>query len=166
MKYLCIIAFLTFALNSCDNASQTKNKSEEKQVLNPVKGEVYGSKIANENIIMATALPQKMSNKGEMELKLEGNINAVCQMTGCWIDMEIGDGENVYVTFKDEAFTLPKNIAGKEAVIEGIATRQEVSVAELKKAAKAEGKSQEEIDAINQPKTEYYFEAESVTLKK
>jgi len=166
MKYLLLIATLVFTLNSCDNASQTKNKTEQKQVLNPVEGEVYGNKIANENIIMANTLAQQMANDDEMELKLEGNINAVCQMSGCWMDMNLGDGEIVHVTFKDEAFILPKDITGKNAVIEGVAIRQEVPVAELKKAAIAEGKSQDEIDAINQPKIEYYFEANGVTLRK
>ncbi len=166
MKYFLLIATLVITLNSCDNASQSKSKSEQKQVLNPVEGEVYGNKIANENIILATTLPQEMLNEKEMELKLEGNINAVCQMSGCWMDMDLGGGEIVHVTFKDEAFTLPKDVTGKNAVIEGVAIRQEVPVAELKKAAKAEGKSQEEIDAINQPKIEFYFEADGVTLKK
>lgn len=166
MKYLLLIVTLVFTLNSCDNASQTKNKSEQKQILNPVEGETFGNKIANENVILATNLRQKMANEDEMELKLEGNIDAVCQMTGCWMDMKLGDGEIVHVTFKDEAFTLPKDIAGKDAVIKGVAIRQEVPVTELKKAAKAEGKSQDEIDAIDQPKVEYYFEADGVTLRK
>lgn len=166
MKYLLLIATLVVTLNSCNNASQTKNKSDKKQVLNPVEGEVYGNKIANENIMMATTLHQQMADEDEMELKLEGNIEAVCQMSGCWMDMDLGDGEIVHVTFKDEAFTLPKDVTGKNAVIEGVTIRQEVPVAELKKAAKAEGKSQDEIDAINKPKVEYYFEADGVTLRK
>jgi len=165
MKYILIILTLTFSFTACDNASQTKKNKQQKEVLNPVEGEVYGNKISQENIYLASSLESELKGKDQETLKLEGTIDAVCQMSGCWIDMEIGNNEIVHITFKDEAFTLPKDVAGKNAVIEGIAFKEIVPVDQLKKAAKAEGKSQEEIDAITKPKTEYYFEAEGVTLK-
>lgn len=120
MKYFLLIATLVFTLSACDNTTQKTNKTQEKEVLNPVQGTVYGIKIEDENVKPASNLMAEMDKTYEKPLKLEGTVDAVCQMTGCWIDMDLGDGEIVHVTFKDEAFTLPKDIAGKNAVIEGV----------------------------------------------
>ena len=55
-------------------------------------------------------------------------------------------------------------LAGKTAVIEGVATYEEVPVKMLKNLAEEDGKSQEEIDAITEPKMEYTFVAKGVLL--
>ena len=46
MKYILIILTLTFSFTACDNAFQTKKNKQQKEVLNPVEGEVYGNKIS------------------------------------------------------------------------------------------------------------------------
>ena len=111
-------------------------------------------------------LPIQLKEVEEISIKLKGQVNSVCQMSGCWFTLDIGNGETAHVTFKDEAFTLPKDIAGQTAVVEGYATKEETSVETLKRAAKSEGKTQEEIEAISQPVIEYYFEAVGVTIIK
>jgi hypothetical protein len=81
------------------------------------------------------------------------------------MDVDMGNGEIVHVTFKDDGFLLPKNAAGKKAVIEGVAAYEEIPVNMLKHLAEDEGKSQEEIDAITEPKMEYTFVAKGVILE-
>lgn len=80
----------------------------------------FGAIITAENAIAAGELPVLLASVDSIQVKLTGNIESVCQMTGCWMDMELGNGETVHVTFKDDAFLLPKDAAGKKAVIEGI----------------------------------------------
>ena len=103
--------------------------------------------------------------KEEVEVKLVGNVDAVCQMTGCWMDVEIADCETVHVTFKDDKFLMPNDASGKKAIIEGVATFEEIPVDMLKHLAQDEGKTQEEIDAINEPAMEYTFVATGVILE-
>lgn len=52
------------------------------------------------------------------------------------------------VKFKDYAFFMPKDCAGKKAVVDGYAYTQTTSVEELKHLAGDAGKPQAEIDAI------------------
>ncbi|NOY49416.1 MAG: DUF4920 domain-containing protein [Chlorobi bacterium] len=164
-RYLVLISAMLI-IASCQNSSNTqKAESGNNGIMNAVGGKVFGNKIANNDIRNAESLSIALENKDKKGLKLEGKVDAVCQMTGCWLNMDIGHGETVHVTFKDEAFTMPKDIAGRTAVIEGVASKEIITVDELKKAAKAEGKPQVEIDAITQAKAEYYFEAEGVTIK-
>lgn len=125
----------------------------------------FGATITSENAMAASDLPLLLADKEEIEIKLVGEVAAVCQMTGCWMDVEIGDGQIVHVTFEDDKFLMPKDATGKKAVIEGVATYEEIPVSMLKHLAEDEGKSQEEIDAITIPAMEYTFVAKGVILQ-
>ena len=60
---------------------------------------------------------------------------------------------------------LPKDAAGKSTIIEGIGSFEEIPVSMLKHLAEDDGKSQEEIDAITEPKMEYIFVAHGVIIE-
>lgn len=60
----------------------------------------------------------------EAEYKVKGRVEEVCQMKGCWMTLQNEKGANVRVKFKDYAFFVPKDIHGKEVVIEGVAVRE------------------------------------------
>ena len=60
---------------------------------------------------------------------------------------------------------MPMDAAGKTAVIEGVATYEEIPVKMLKHLAEDAGKTQEEIDAIKEPKKEYTFIANGVIVQ-
>ena len=124
----------------------------------------FGEIISTDNASPANELPALLEGKETIVVKLTGEVKSVCQMSGCWMDVDIGDGEIVHVTFKDDAFVLPKNAAGKNTVIEGTATYEEIPVSMLKHLAEDEGKTQAEIDAITEPKLEYTFVAKGVIL--
>jgi len=151
---------------SCENQQKQKTNQETTDITNQADGTVYGKAISNEGILSADKLSLELKSTDEKELKLEGKIDAVCQGSGCWVNLDIGEGEIVHVTFKDEAFTLPKDIGGQTAIIEGIAITEVVSIEMQKRMAEEEGLTQTEIDEITEPLTEYYFEAVGVTVIK
>ena len=74
------------------------------------------------------------------------------------------DGEESMVRFKDYAFFMPKDIAGQDAIIEGVAFIEEVSVEDLKHYAEDDGKSPEEIAAITEPKKSLAIVSSGVLL--
>jgi hypothetical protein len=76
-----------------------------------------------------------------------------------------GDGTTMRVKFKDYGFFVPKDCAGKTAIMEGRAFFRTVSVDELKHYAEDAGKSKEEIEKIKEPQKALAFEAEGVILK-
>jgi hypothetical protein len=125
----------------------------------------FGEVITTDGAVDASQLPKLLEGKETVELKLSGNIETVCQMMGCWMDVDMGDGEIVHVTFEDDKYLIPKDAGGKIVVMEGVGTYEEIPVKMLKHLAEDEGKSQEEIDAITEPKMEYTFVARGVIIQ-
>lgn len=125
----------------------------------------FGENISKKEAVSAKKLPQKMENSTSLEIKVKGIITEVCQAKGCWMTLDLGDDELLRVKFKDYGFFVPKNAAGKTAVIQGVATRQIVEVDELKHLAKDAGKTDDEINSIKKPMEELTFVAEGVIIQ-
>jgi len=52
-----------------------------------------------------------------------GKIVEVCQHKGCWVGLEdTATHERLFVSFKDEAFAVPKNVSGRNAVAKIVKT--------------------------------------------
>ena len=79
--------------------------------------------------------------------------------------LKLDDDNEVMVKFKDYGFFVPKDIAGQEVIINGVAFVNEMSVDEQKHYAEDSGETQQVIDAITSPKKTYSFEADGVLLK-
>lgn len=123
----------------------------------------FGEKISEEGAISFSEFHKNMADKSEMETKIKGEVTGVCQKKGCWMTMN-EDGKELFIKFKDYAFFVPKDISGREAIIEGVAYREVVSVDELRHMAEDAGKSEEEIAKITEPKEELRFMADGVIL--
>lgn len=106
-----------------------------------------------------------MSVGDTVNSKMTAVVEEVCQSKGCWMKLKLDDGEQVMVKFKDYGFFMPKDIAGKEVVINGLAFVNEMSVDDQKHYAQDAGEPTEVIDAITEPKKTYSFEADGVLLK-
>jgi hypothetical protein len=126
----------------------------------------YGAKINAEDAISAHQAREKYADlkAGDTAVvKFEAPINAVCKSKGCWMQLETGE-ETVFVKFKDYGFFVPTDATG-DAIVEGKAYLEEVSVAELKHMAKDGGKTEAEIAAITEPQRELRFMADGVLIK-
>jgi hypothetical protein len=128
-----------------------------------VKGVTYGAGTTAEGAISVNELDSKLNNN-KYSGKVTGKVVEVCQEKGCWMKVEKADGEKLMVKFKDYGFFMPKDIEGKQVVLEGEATVKEVSVKQLQHYAKDAGKSEEEIKKIKEPKKELQFVAKGVLV--
>lgn len=106
-----------------------------------------------------------MNEKDSAEVKVSSTIVDVCQKKGCWMDLALPNDDYMTVKFKDYEFFVPKDAEGKTAIIEGIVRKEVETVEWLKHKAEDAGQSQEEIDAITEPKTSFTFEASGVIIK-
>lgn len=97
---------------------------------------------------------------------VKGVVETVCQTKGCWMTLKTDRGQPVRVTFKDYAFFMPKDIAGRAIVASGVFESKIQSVEEQKHLLEDEGKPQAEIDAITSPKTVWSFVADGVLIRK
>jgi len=127
-----------------------------------------GMQIDDRNV----ASPEQMATQFEalqvgdtLNTKMTAKVGEVCQMKGCWMTLNLADGNQVMVKFKDYGFFVPKDIAGKEVIVNGKAFVEEMSVDDQKHFAEDAGKSKEVIAAIDAPKKTFSFEADGVLIK-
>src|ERR1700740_780679 len=96
------------------------------------KGKNYGAKVNTANAVEVNILEEKLTSNPTFTGKVKGTIKTVCQAEGCWIKLEQTDGSGIMVRFKDHKFFVPKNIAGKDIVVDGTAKMTTTSVEMLK----------------------------------
>lgn len=98
--------------------------------------------------------------------QLTGKIVEVCQAKGCWMKVDLTNGEQVFVKFKDYGFFVPLDAAESNVVMKGKAFIEEMSVDEQKHYAEDEGATKEAIAKITTPKKTLRFEADGVLIER
>ena len=127
------------------------------------KGVTYGAGAVQEGAVSVNDLNTVLKDN-KYTGKISGKVVEVCQEKGCWMKIEKADGQKMMVKFKDYGYFMPKNIVGKEVVLDGEVVEKEVSVKQLQHYAKDAGKSEEEIKKITAPKKELQFIAKGVLV--
>lgn len=157
--FLVVLAMLVFA------ACNQKATTQESTTSTEVNGQHFGAKITPDDAMAFDDLMSKMAMADSLNVKVKGKVEEVCQMKGCWMNIVSDKNEDgMFVKFKDYGFFVPKDIAGQEVIMEGVAYREVVSVDELRHYAEDAGKSAEEIAAIKAPEEEFRFMAAGVIV--
>ncbi|NQV52463.1 MAG: DUF4920 domain-containing protein [Flavobacteriales bacterium] len=160
-----------FALVACQSGAE-KSGAESTDTTAAVQEEVpilalayFGSEITDEGAIEVNEAPVQLGEMDSVDLKVVGRIEKVCQVKGCWMTMGYGEGESMHVSFRDYGFFVPKNIDGKDAVIDGTLYMETTSIEDLKHYAEDEGLTEDEIAMITEPETRLTFVADGVIVK-
>lgn len=103
------------------------------------------------------AAPQK-------NIVVKGSISAVCQGEGCWLKLDAGNGEQLYIDW-DKKFSVPRDIEGRVAFVHGFSYADTISVAELKQHERDKGTPLEEIMKIDSPVVKIYFTADGLIIR-
>jgi hypothetical protein len=128
-----------------------------------VKG--YGATITADGAMSTADFAKAMSASDSMAVKLECEIITSCTKKGCWMTVQMPEGQQMMVRFKDYGFFVPtKGLEGKRAVLQGYATKETVDVATLRHYAEDAGKSKEEIEKITEPEHNLMFLADGVLI--
>lgn len=160
MKRIALLLISIGFLAACNNQSKTQNDTPE-----IIKGTaIYGDSVMNDNIIQLASLQSVMNGETKKNLKIKGQVKEVCQSKGCWMTMDLGNGETVRVTFKDYKIFVPKDLGGRQVILDGFAYLDTTSVESLQHYAKDAGKSEVEIAAITSPKVQLAYEAKGVVV--
>lgn len=152
-----LLASSLFLLTACQDAAPTATDTPQ----------TFGATITADNAISFGELLIKMNQQDSINTKVVGTVESVCQAKGCWVNIINQDKNNpqeMFVKFKDYGFFLPKDIAGRQVVLDGQAYREITPVDELRHYAEDEGKSEEEIAAITKPKEELKFMASGALI--
>lgn len=157
---LLLLGLMTWA---CKEASTTQAETENPEG-------VWGTGVANTSSARPFAeIAGLLEAADTVKTVLRAKVDEVCQAKGCWMNIVDPSGETaeaIFVQFKDYGFFVPKDLAGKEVYIEGVAYKEQTSVEDLKHYAEDAGKSAEEIAAITEPVTEKKFMATGVEIVK
>ncbi len=168
MKTKSIFLLLALAVNltSCQKSGLLAQKTTYELVgeAKVVPGN-YGNVVKEADVVTTATLLQTVESAGTFTGKVFGNIKEVCTNKGCWFAMELPNGSKMRVTFKDYGFFIPTNSQGFSITIEGVATLTETDVETLRHYAEDQGKSKEEVEAINASKKEITFEATGALIK-
>ena len=131
--------------------SQSAKSSNDKEI------NFYGKKF----IIPSSKNDNKIKSSDFLTI---GNIISSCPKKGCWVKV-ITDFEEVFVTFKDYSFFVPKKgIKNKEIAINGIIKTDTISISQLKHYAYDEGESEEFVSKIKHPKITKSIVADGVAI--
>ena len=93
-----------------------------------------------------------MAGTDTLQLKFTAKVKEVCQAKGCWMKLELANGSEVMVRFKEYGFFVPKDGQGKQVIVNGSAFVSVLGVEEQRHYAKDAGEPTAVIDQINQPK--------------
>ena len=157
-----LVLFLVFVGTTVMAQKNTK-------VFNSTDYALFGDKFKVTKIYTKNEMLKKYKalKKGDtITVQFQSNIKSVCKKKGCWMKMELAGDDNSFVKFKDYSFFVPLNADNSQAIVNGKAFVDLVSVDELKHYAKDGGKSAAEIVKITKPEVTYSFLADGVYIKK
>lgn len=155
------VLFLVFFSAAAQDAIIDKNSTYDY--------DFFGDKIDSEKVVTSSyALNkfQEINTNDTLALKFSAIVTDVCKVKGCWMKLDLGDNQEAMVRFKEYSFFVPKDITGKEVIVNGLAFVKETSVKEQQHYALDAGESKEEIAKITTAKKTYSFIANGVLLKK
>ncbi|MEN8788777.1 MAG: DUF4920 domain-containing protein [Flavobacteriaceae bacterium] len=110
-------------------------------------------------------LYEKLEKDSAAEIQISATVSSVCQVKGCWMELELANGKEARVTFKDYGFFVPTDLVGKNVVVNGIAHIDMISEEDQKHYAEDAGKSAEEIRSIQGSLKSYSLVAEGVVIE-
>ncbi|NQV16277.1 DUF4920 domain-containing protein [bacterium] len=89
-------------------------------------GERYGQGVTLAEAISVNDVFTQAAELNGKIVRVSGSISDLCKHKGCW--MQVSDGSEVLtVRFKDEAFILPADAAGKNVDFEGLFIAEKLS---------------------------------------
>ena len=131
--------------------------SQSPKSLNDKEINFYGKKF----IIPSSKNDNKIKSSDFLTI---GKIISSCPKKGCWVKV-ITDFEEVFITFKDYSFFVPKKgIRDKKIVINGILKTDTISISQLKHYAYDAGESEEFVSKIKHPKITKSIIADGVAI--
>ncbi|HEX9650211.1 MAG TPA: DUF4920 domain-containing protein [Cyclobacteriaceae bacterium] len=124
---------------------------------------IFGLEVSREDALdVASVYLTELAAEG-VEVKVKGEILEVCQSMGCWVTLKLPDNKSVRVS-TDHKFTVPKDISGYTAIVQGMLNKKITSVEDLRHYAEDAGKDAAYINSITEPEEEYSIDAVGILV--
>ncbi len=164
--FLIILTLVSFSLLFSCGGHQHKHDHDHDHATEalPSTGS-FGEAITKDGAVPVAEIAGLITEDTPIEVKVYGMIAEVCQHTGCWLTMDLGNEETIQINMKDHEFFVPMDAAGKMVWVEGVALRELISAELLRHYAEDAGRSQEYIDSITEDAHQYTIEAKGVIIE-
>lgn len=157
MNRIPFLLAVVLLLAACEQPAETSTDTADNGI--PVEWASFGDgvTITEDEAFSVADLVENPGSYDDQLVRVDGNVVAVCQMAGCWLQLENPDGEplRIHVPRDPETrryvWTFPMNLGPSPAIVQGIASTDTISVAQQQHYLEDGGASQEEIDAITEP---------------
>lgn len=162
LKNVLILCICVFVSASCKKNNDKNNQTDE--IIDAVS---FGKNLSEDDVLepLDVIMQYEVMSVGDIiDSKVKGKVSSVSQTKGDWMTLNIEDENEVFVKFKNNSFVVPKDIVGKEVIINGVAYIEDRSVDKQKQHAKEAGKTTTQIATISQPKRILGFEADGVLI--
>ncbi|NHF57902.1 DUF4920 domain-containing protein [Flavobacteriaceae bacterium TP-CH-4] len=166
MKRFNILLVIFFVMCACKGQDGQIDKNQEQPVAKRAK--LFGAAVDENESLSTSEMSDRyrvMAVADTVPAKFTAEVVEVCQAKGCWMKVMLKDGQEAMVRFKDYGFFMPKDIAGREVVVDGLAFIEEMSVEDQIHYAQDAGQPETEMAKITKPKKNFGFEASGVLLK-
>ncbi len=153
--------FLLFAgiFAACDPTAKTPLHKPEK-----IKGIVYGDSVENTNIKDIETLASLMEGTKGLTIKVKGKVKNVAKNPGNWLMLELKNGKQVKVVFKENLIIVPQNIMGKDIIADGYVKHESLTIEEQRNFALENGLTKVNIDTITSVKDQLVMEAKGLVI--
>lgn len=92
-------------------------------------------------VTLATLYADPASQVGKT-VQVSGKVSEVCEMMGCWMDLNDSEGHLLRIKVDDGVIVFPKDSVGKPAIVEGKLEKIEQTKEQVIAAAKHEAEEQ------------------------
>lgn len=99
---------------------------------------VFGAGVKLSKVTPLETAAKQVKDLHGRTIRVDGLLKDVCRKKGCWTVLRDGKRE-VRVKFRDYSFFVPRDAAGRRALVEGIVTAKTISEEEAKHYAEESG---------------------------
>ncbi len=164
-RHTAIYLLLALVLGAC-GSEQAADAPEATDALTPY--DVYGEAFSVEGAVPVQAVVAERHHYLGRAVKIEGTVAEVCQMAGCWLTLQTGDGDNIRILVArkengDYAFTVPKDISGRRVVVQGMLAEEILLEGTQRHLAQDAGRTVDDQTLV--PKAELQVTAQGVLIE-
>jgi hypothetical protein len=89
-----------------------------------VHGQIFGSKPDTTGVMDASKVEAFMDKKVRISVAIRGRVLKVTHEKGGWFTIDAGKGRTISAHFKNYAVNIPRTLAGRTVILDGIAQKQ------------------------------------------
>ena len=132
MKGIWTLAIVAVLATACSNEQKSEDAGTD-VVAEQAAPSLFGEEFNADGAADINSIdPSSIAESDSLDAVVYGTVKEVCQVKGCWMKLNIGNDIEVMVNFKDYGFFVPKDIVGKNVLVNGEAYKRTISINELK----------------------------------